>query len=100
MRGLRTFDIGGVHRMFLSRDGCKCTRSGSSASGIFDGRRDVGKVLHAGAVDYDAAKKTYTISGSGENMWLAADAFQFVWKKISGDVTSDGRHLVPDNDRK
>ena len=33
------------------------------------------------------AKRTYTISGSGENMWLAADAFQFVWKKISGDVT-------------
>ena len=31
--------------------------------------------------------KTYTITGSGENMWSAADAFQFVWKKISGDVT-------------
>ncbi len=55
--------------------------------GIFEGHGDVGNVLHAGAVDYDAAKKTYTISGSGENMWLAADAFQFVWKKISSDVT-------------
>src|SRR6202162_4360456 len=57
-----------------------------AAAGIFEGHSDVGTVLHAGSVDYDAAKKTYTI-GSGENMWFAADAFQFAWKKISGDVT-------------
>jgi TolB protein len=59
----------------------------SASEGIFEGHNDVGTVLHAGSVDYDAAKQTYTISGSGENMWLAADAFQFAWKKISGDVT-------------
>jgi TolB protein len=55
--------------------------------GIFDAHTDVGSVLHAGSVQYDPAKKTYTITGSGENMWSTADAFQFVWKKISGDVT-------------
>ena len=55
--------------------------------GIFEGHSDVGTVLHAGSVEYDAAKRSYTISGSGENMWLVADAFQFVWKKMSGDVT-------------
>ena len=55
--------------------------------GMFDGHADVGTVLHTGSVDYDAAKRTYTISGSGENMWLTADAFQFIWKKVSGDVT-------------
>lgn len=63
---------------------------GSSAAatslGIFEDHRDVGKVLHAGSVEYDPAKQTYTIAGSGENMWLTADAFQFVWKKLSGDV--------------
>ena len=58
-----------------------------SSVGIFENHSDVGTVLHPGSVDYDAAAKTYTISGSGENMWLAADAFQFVWKKMSGDVT-------------
>ncbi len=36
---------------------------------------------------YDAATRTYTISGSGENMWAATDAFHFVWKKVSGDVS-------------
>jgi TolB protein len=56
-------------------------------TGIFEGHGDVGTVLHAGSVDYDAAKHTYTISGSGENMWSVADAFQFAWKKVSGDVT-------------
>ena len=55
--------------------------------GIFEGHSDVGTVLHAGSVDYDTSRRTYTISGSGENMWLAADAFQFAWKKVSGDVT-------------
>ena len=55
--------------------------------GMFEGHGDVGTVLHAGSVDYDGAKRTYTISGSGENMWSVADAFQFAWKKVSGDVT-------------
>jgi hypothetical protein len=51
--------------------------------GIFDDHQDVGTVLHTGSVTYDKATKTYTVSGSGENMWLNADAFQFVYKKVS-----------------
>ena len=55
--------------------------------GLFDGHLDVGSVLHPGSTSFDAAKQTYTVAGSGENMWFAADAFQFVWTKVSGDVT-------------
>ena len=55
--------------------------------GIFDGHGDVGTVLHAGSVNYDAVKQSYDLAGSGENMWFTADAFQFVWKKVSGDVS-------------
>jgi len=55
--------------------------------GLFEGHGDVGEVLHAGSVRYDAAKRSYTIAGSGENMWLLRDGFQFAWKKVSGDVT-------------
>jgi len=40
-----------------------------------------------GATDSRAAAWSYTVAGSGENMWFAADALHFVWKKISGDVT-------------
>jgi TolB protein len=62
-------------------------QAASAPVGIFEGHSDVGTVLHGGSVDYDASKGNYTISGSGENMWLATDAFQFVWKKVSGDVS-------------
>jgi len=55
--------------------------------GAFENHGDVGTVLHPGSVKYDASKKTYIISGSGKNMWLKEDAFQFVWKQVSGDVT-------------
>jgi TolB protein len=54
--------------------------------GMFEGHGDVGTVVHAGSIDYDAAAKTYTINGSGNNMWLNEDDFQFAWKKMSGDV--------------
>lgn len=55
--------------------------------GMFESHGDVGTVLHKGSVEYDSAKQSYTIRGSGENMWSVADAFQFAWKKMSGDVT-------------
>jgi TolB protein len=54
--------------------------------GVFEASGDVGTVLHPGSVEYDAAKGTYAIAGSGENMWFTKDAYQFVWKKMSGDV--------------
>ena len=62
-------------------------RPGTETLGIFEGHGDVGTVLHPGSVDYDAGKQSYTIAGSGENMWFAVDAFHFVWKKVSGDVS-------------
>src|SRR5437879_1949778 len=55
--------------------------------GIFENHGDVRTVLHEGSVEYDAAKRSYTIAGSGENMWSTSDAFQFAWKKMSGDMT-------------
>lgn len=55
--------------------------------GVFESHGDVGTVLHPGSVKYDEAARTYTVSGSGENMWAARDAFHFVWKKMSGDVS-------------
>ena len=55
--------------------------------GMFESRGDVGTVLHPGSVEYDTAKGSYTIADSGENMWFASDAYQFAWKKMTGDVT-------------
>lgn len=54
--------------------------------GLFTNHTDVGTVLHAGTVEYDGSTRSYTVGGSGENMWFAADDFQIVWIRMSGDV--------------
>src|SRR4029077_15086674 len=67
--------------------GQQSTAPTAAAVGIFESYGDVGTVLHPGSVEYDAAKRSYTIAGSAKNMWLGSDAFQFVWKKVPGDLT-------------
>ncbi len=57
-----------------------------SPVGIFEDHADVGTVLHPGSTTFDDSKGTYTLHGSGENMWATQDAYQFAWKKASGDV--------------
>jgi TolB protein len=59
----------------------------SATVGIFEGHADVGTVLLAGNSEYDASKHSYTLTGSGENMWSNSDNFQFAWKKWSGDAS-------------
>src|SRR5581483_3382782 len=55
--------------------------------GLFEGHSDIGNVLHPGDAVFDPASKTYTVTGSGDNVWASADAFQFVWRKVDGDIT-------------
>jgi TolB protein len=55
--------------------------------GDFSGAADIGGPKRAGAAQFDAALRTHKISGGGKNMWFTNDAFHFVWKKVSGDVT-------------
>lgn len=64
-----------------------CAQESATAVGIFESHTDIGSVLHPGSASYDAATKKYTVTGSGENMWFAADAFQFLWTRVSGNVS-------------
>jgi TolB protein len=73
--------------LFFVPPHCAPAETAKMRFGIFEDHGDIGSVLHTGSVDYDASKKTYAISGSGENMWSKADAFHFVWKRVSGDAT-------------
>jgi len=59
----------------------------ASDLGIFTNEGSVGQTPAGGKAVYDASKGEYRITGSGANMWAATDAFYFVWKKVSGDVT-------------
>src|SRR4030081_3085375 len=59
----------------------------AAPTGVFENHVDVGSVLHPGTLEYDPAQGTYTVGGSGENIWSTTDAFHFVWKKVAGDVS-------------
>jgi TolB protein len=75
---------------FAARNASRAQQSNAPAGaavGMFESHGDVGTVLHAGSVEYDAGKGNYTIGGSGENMWFVNDAFQFAWKRAGGNVT-------------
>ncbi len=48
--------------------------------------QDVGTVKLAGSATYDDASGTFTLTGSGADIWGTADAFQFVHETLSGDV--------------
>jgi TolB protein len=54
--------------------------------GIFENHQDIGKTSRHGSVQYDALKKTYTLTAGGDVSGPKADAFQFVWTQFSGDV--------------
>ena len=57
------------------------------AVGEFEDHSNVGKVDLAGSADYDAGRGEYRVTGSGENVWGKADAFHFLWRKASGDLS-------------
>ena len=58
----------------------------TNSLGIFTNAGSVGQTPPGCKAQYDAAKGEYRITGGGANMWGAADAFYFVWKKVTGDV--------------
>ena len=63
-----------------------CSHISAQNLGQFEGQGDFGTILHPGSGRYDASRGSYTVSGSGANLWFGIDDFHFVWKKMSGDV--------------
>jgi TolB protein len=59
----------------------------TNSLGIFTKEGSVGETPPGCKAVYDASKGEYRITGGGANMWAASDAFYFVWKKASGDLT-------------
>jgi len=46
---------------------------------------DVGSTVNPGSAGHDAATGTFTVSGSGADVWGTADAFRFAWQTLTGD---------------
>src|SRR5262249_53212392 len=73
--------------LFAVAAGTPGANADDEAPGPFQGRSDVGAPRRAGSAHYDPGRRDYTVTGGGSNMWFASDAFYFVWKKASGDLT-------------
>jgi regulation of enolase protein 1 (concanavalin A-like superfamily) len=50
---------------------------------------DIGSVPFPGSASY--SNGTFTVTGSGADIWGTADAFHFVYQQITGDVTIQAR---------
>lgn len=55
--------------------------------GEFEAASDVGRIALPGAAEFLAATGQYRITGSGSNMWFREDAFQFLHRRLSGDLS-------------
>ena len=62
---------------------------------LFRGSADVG-TARAGGDTYDPQSGNYRISGGGRDMWGSADAFHFVWLRLSGDASLTASIVFPD----
>jgi TolB protein len=60
----------------------------SDTLGVFSTHQDIGNPKKAGSAKYDKITHSYTIEGSGYNIWFNRDEFQYVFKKIKGDFTA------------
>ncbi|HWB99667.1 MAG TPA: hypothetical protein VG672_23330 [Bryobacteraceae bacterium] len=73
-----------------------CALGSLSAQGLgpFESGTDVGITPLHGKVE-TGADGEFRVTGGGANIWAAADAFHYVWKKVSGDValTADVRFI-------
>ncbi|HYW41348.1 MAG TPA: hypothetical protein VE959_00745 [Bryobacteraceae bacterium] len=74
---------------------CIAAAFGADGLGPFESSGDVGVTPQKGKIEFNSATGEYRVTGGGANMWATADAFQFVWKKMSGDtaLTADVRFI-------
>jgi TolB protein len=76
---------------------CVTVVANAADLGVFESSGDVGETPKKGSVEFNRTSGEFRITGGGANMWAATDAFQFVWKKVSGDValTADVQFVGP-----
>jgi len=55
--------------------------------GLFQKQKNIGVTPKKGSAKYDPLTGEYSVTGGGANMWFQTDAFEFLYRKISGDVS-------------
>jgi Periplasmic component of the Tol biopolymer transport system len=54
-------------------------------TGIFKSGKDIGSPKLSGSASYDETSQSYTLSGSGYNIWFERDEFNYLYNKLKGD---------------
>ncbi|WP_373521272.1 hypothetical protein [Aquiflexum sp.] len=55
--------------------------------GVFEQFQDIGDPALSGNTVYDSNTDSYTLTGSGYNIWFDRDEFHFLYKEVSGDFS-------------
>ncbi len=66
-------------------NGSTTTATPDAVLGLFTAQSDVGSVRQPGSCTYDRSAQSYTITGSGANIWGTHDDFQYVWRRLRGN---------------
>ncbi|MBL0156057.1 MAG: TolB family protein [Bryobacterales bacterium] len=86
-----------MHRLALLL-GVALIGQGAQKIGQFDTAVDVGEVGLAGSTVFDAKSGVYRVTGAGANIWAGVDAFQYVQRRVAGDVTATAEVGFPDKE--
>ena len=62
-------------------------KTNAQGLGDFTDQKDIGANPQPGKAVFDSAAGSYSVTGGGANIWGTEDAFHFVWKRVSGDIT-------------
>jgi Tol biopolymer transport system component len=57
----------------------------AQGKGIFQSSSDIGNPKNTGSSKYNETDQSYTLRGSGYNIWFGRDEFHYLYNKISGD---------------
>jgi len=86
MRSLVSLTMAALAALFAApRTSAQTPSSGSIP--IFADHVDIGPVGRPGGFVFDPVWRTYTVTGSGVDMWDRNDTMSFVWKQASGDLS-------------
>ncbi len=61
------------------------TMAQNGSKGMFQNSIDIGNPKNAGSVSYNSADQSYSLKGSGYNIWFARDEFHYLYNSIKGD---------------
>ncbi|MBG0860479.1 MAG: PD40 domain-containing protein [Bacteroidales bacterium] len=64
---------------------CITTLSQAQPIGVFRQSVDIGNPKNHGSAVYDQSEQTYTLKGSGYNIWFERDEFHYLYNTIRGD---------------